>query len=302
MPFSFVSQWEVKRVLDFLVECAAMAAALWRARGHLRSPLREWLWGFAAIAILSIPFSWIVLDQLRWAPAGPWDPLRALVFITLLATLLSAANAIFAAQEGRWWEAPVWFVIALAMPVKALLFTWFVNPWLIGLVLALVAASTAAALLAPRTLGATLVAAGVLPFVVFSASGLAAPSRPVDSPELRQIAAWAQANTDETAVFLFADDGAYGGSGPFRARALRSIYVDYEGRALVNYFPEFAAEWARRWRDAHQGHWLVGPQDFKDLADRRIDFVVLRKEHAIPAKQAEFSNSRYVAYRVLSTF
>ncbi len=188
------------------------------------------------------------------------------------------------------------------MPVKPLLITWFVNPWLIVMVLALVGASTAAGLMAPRSRGVTLVAAGVLPFIAFSASGLAAPSPPVDSAELRQLAAWAQATTDETAVFLFADDGNYGGSGPFRARALRSIYVDYEGRALVNYFPEFAAEWERRWRDVHQGHWPVGTGDFQELAERRIDFVVVRKEHAIPAKPAEFSNSRYVVYRVVSPF
>jgi hypothetical protein len=81
---------------------------------------------------------------------------------------------------------------------------------------------------------------------------------------------------------------------------LRSIYVDYEGRALVNYFPEFSAEWARRWRDVHEGGWLVAPEDFPDLASRKITFVVLRAEHAIPSKHPDFSNSRYVAYRVLS--
>jgi hypothetical protein len=302
MAWSFVSQWDTKRVLDCLSECAVVVAGFWRVRGRLRPPLRDWLWGFAAIAVLSIPFSWIVLDQLRLAPAGPWDPLRTLVFITLLASLLSAANGIFAAQEGRWWEAPLWFAIALALPVKTLLFTWFVNPWLIVLVLALAAAATAAGLLARSSRGAAWVAAGVFPFVAFSASGLAPPPRPADSPEVRQLAAWAQAATDETAVFLFADDGHFGGSGPFRARALRSIYVDYEGVALVNYFPEFAVLWAQRWRDTREGHWLIGAGDFQQLADRHIDFVVLRKEHAIPAKQPEFSNSRYAVYRVLYTF
>jgi hypothetical protein len=302
MAVCFVSEWDTKRVLDCLFECAVVAAGFWRLRGRLRPSLREWLWGLAVISVLSVPFSWIVLDQMHLAIVAPWDPRRALVFITLLASFLSATCGIFAAQEGLLWQTPLWFAIALALPVKERLVTWFVNPWLIVLVVALVGASTACGLLARRTRGATLVAAGILPFVAFSASGLVGPPAPLDSPALRQLAEWAQATTDETAVFLFADDGNYGGSGPFRARALRSIYVDYESRSLVTYFPGVAALWAQRWRDTHQGHWLVGASDFQQLAEWRIDFVVLRKEHAIPTKKPEFTNSQYVAYRVLSAF
>jgi hypothetical protein len=299
---AFVSKWEVKRVLDCFLECVVVGAGFWRLRDRLRPPVREWLWGLAGISILSIPFSWIVLDRLHWAMAGPWDPVRALVFITLLAAFVSAACGIFAAQKRIWWEAPVWFGIALALPVKELLVTRFGNPWLIVLVLGLVAASTAGGWFADRTRGLTLAAAGILPFLAFPASGLVPPPRSADTPELRQLAAWAQATTDETAMFLFADDGLHGGSGPFRARALRSIYVDYEGRSLVNYYPQFSVEWAQRWRDVHEGHWLVGPQDFPDLAERHIDFVVLRAEHAILTMQPEFSNSRYAVYRIRSAF
>jgi hypothetical protein len=298
---SFVSEWDVRKVLDCLLESAVAGAGFWRLRDRLRPPLREWLWGFAAAGVLCVPFSWVVLDQLNWTMAGPWDPTRALVFITLLCALLSAACGIFAAREGRWWEAPAWFAVAMALPVKDSLTTWFVNPWLIVLVLALAAASTAGAWLAARTRGITLVAAGVLPFLTYPASGLVRPPEPVDSPELRQLARWAKASTDETAVFLFADE-AYAGSGAFRARALRSIYVDFEGRALVNYFPVFAAEWARRWSDVRYGRWPVRPEDFEQLAEWKINFVVLRKEHAIPSKRAEFSNSHYVVYQVLRIY
>jgi hypothetical protein len=301
MPFSFVSEWDAKRIWDCLLEGAVVGAGFWRLRDRLQPPLRQWLWGFAVAAVVSVPFSWIVLDQLRWSMAGPWDPTRALVFITLLCALLPASCGIFAAREGRWWEAPAWFAVAIALPVKDSLATWFVNPWLIVLVLALVAASTAAGRLASRTRGITLVAAGVLPFLALPLSGLVRPPEPMDSPELRQLAAWAKASTDETAVFLFADE-AYGGSGPFRALALRSIYIDFEGRALVNYFPVFAAEWDRRWRDVRYGNWPVGPADFEQLAEWNINYVVLRKEHAIPSKQAEFSNSHYVVYPVLRIF
>jgi hypothetical protein len=302
MLFNFVSEWTRKMVGDCLLQGALVGAGFWRLRDRLQPPLREWLWGFAAIAVLSIPFSWIVLDQLHWAMAAPWEPTRALLYITLLAILLSAACGIVAAQKKRWWEAPVWFTVALALPVKDSLATWFVDARLIVLVLALAGACTVLGWFAGRTRGLSLVAAGILPFIAFPMSGLVAPPPPVDPPELRQLAAWAKTTTDESAVFLFADEGSNGGTGPFRAQALRSIYVDYEGRALVNYFPAFTAEWARRWRDVREGHWLVGPQDFQELSEKGIDFVVLQKKHALPTKQPEFSNSHYVVYRVIGAF
>ncbi len=295
---AYVSGWGAKKILGFVCECAVVTAGFWRLRDRLRPPLREWLWGFAGVAVLSVPFSWIVLDQLNWAFAAPWEPARALVFIALLTALLSGACGVFAAQERRWWEASAWFAIALALPVKELLVTWFVNPWLIALVCTLVVASVAGGWLAGRTRGITLVAAGVLPFIAFPVSGLVPPPKQVDTPELRQLAGWVRANTDETAIFLFADDGRNSGSGPFRARALRSIYVDYEGRTLAGYYQEGSAEWMRRWRDTREGRWQIEPRDFPTLAEFHINYVVLRAQNAIPEKPPEFGNSQYVVYRV----
>jgi hypothetical protein len=299
MAVNFISEWNTKQVLDFLGECAVMALGFWRLRDRLVSPLREWLTGFAALALLSVPFSYIVLDQLHWTLAGPWVPLRTIVFISLLAALFSAACGIFAMQKKIWWEAPLWFAVALALPVKELVASIFVNPYLIAAICALVAGSVAGAWLADRTRGIALIAAALLPFVVYSLPGVVPRGAPMDSPELRELATWARTKTDESAVFLFADEGSFGGSGPFRARALRSVYVDYEGRALVNYYPLFSAEWSKRWRDTGQGHWLIGPQDFPDLAARKINFVILRTEDAIPSREPEFRNSHYLAYSVL---
>ncbi len=300
---SFVTEgWEIKRFLDFLCECTAAGAAFWRLRDRLRPPLRDWFWGFTAIAVVSVPTAYIALEQLHWAMAVTWDPMRTLLYITLLVSLFAAACGIFAAEKGIWWEAPLWFSFALVLPVKDILVTKFVDPRLIVLVAALVAAITLGAWFAARTRGWTLAAAAILPFVAFPLSGLVPPVKIVDTPELKEMARWARTSTDETAMFLFADEGAYGGSGPFRARALRSIYADYEGRAVVGYYEQYAVDWMQRWRDVHEGHWIVRERDFQDLAERKIDFVVLKKEHAIPGRQPEFANSHYVVYRVRSVF
>ena len=302
MEFSFISEWEAKRVLDLLAECVVVGAAFWKLGNRLKPPVRDWFWGFAALAAITVPFSWVVLDQLHWAAAGPVDPLRVLVYLGLLAAFLPAVCGLYAGQAGRWWEAAIWFAIALALPVKDYLATWYVNVWLVVATGALIAGATLAACFAGRTRNLSLVAAGILPFIVFSAPSLVPPQKNPDTLELRQLAEWAKTTTDETTVFLFADDGQYGGSGPFRARALRSIYVDYEGRALVNYYARYSIEWMARWRDVRQGHWVVTADDFPDLAQRGINYVVLRSEHAIAGKKPEFSNSRYVVYRVLTGF
>jgi hypothetical protein len=33
------------------------------------------------------------------------------------------------------------------------------------------------------------------------------------------------------------------------------------------------------------------------LADMKVDYVVVRAEHAIPGRNAEFRNSEYIVYR-----
>ena len=296
----FVSEWTAKEIADCLCECAVACVGFWRLRKRIQTPVREWLLGLAAVGVLSIPFSWIMLDQLHWAMVGPWSPIRATVFIAMLASLFSGACGILASRNGIWWEAAVWFAIALALPLKGFLATWFVDPRLIVLALGLMGVCVVGGWLAGRTRGCSLIAAGVLMFLALPASSLVPYPKPVDTPELRELAEWAQAKTNETAVFLFADNGFDGGSGPFRARALRSVYVDYEGRALVNFYAEFSAEWSSRWQDVHRGRWQVGPQDFQQLREWHIDFVVLQKEHAIPTKQPEFSNTEYVVYRVFN--
>jgi len=80
MASAYISEWDVKRILDGVCKCAVVAAGFWRLRERLRPPLRDWLWGFAAIAILSVTFSWMVLDQLHWAlawRADGWAYVRA---------------------------------------------------------------------------------------------------------------------------------------------------------------------------------------------------------------------------------
>jgi len=83
----------------------------------------------------------------------------------------------------------------------------------------------------------------------------------------------------------------------FRARAERALYVDWKSRGQANYFPQFAIDWEKRWRDIREGQWIIQADDFSRLADMKVDYVVVRAEHAIPGRDAEFKNSEYVVYR-----
>ena len=99
-------------------------------------------------------------------------------------------------------------------------------------------------------------------------------------------------------MFLFPDADRGRTPAVFRALSLRALYVDWKSRGQANYFPNFAWEWWRRWRDVREGGWIVSKQDLSALRGFQVDFLVVRSEHAIPGVEPEFSNSRFHVYQV----
>ena len=70
--------------------------AFWRVRPKTA---RLFLIGMPAIGILSVPLSYILLDQLKWGLIPQFQPARALLFVTAFAVILGAAAAIRAAEQ-----------------------------------------------------------------------------------------------------------------------------------------------------------------------------------------------------------
>jgi MFS family permease len=117
----------------------------------------------------------------------------------------------------------------------------------------------------------------------------------IETAPLRQLADWAQSETERDAVFLFPDEGRSLPPGVFRVRALRAVYVDWKAGGQVNYFPLYAREWWRRWRTAMEPKFT--PARVPVLAGMGIDYLVLSRS-ALPGVAPAWSNSVYRVYRI----
>ncbi len=295
-PYVFVSEWTPLSVIPLAGECAIAALALWRLRERLRGPTGDFLVGLPLVGVAAIPLSWLLLEQLHWAAIPQWQPARAILFVGLIALILSAARAIVAVGERRWMEGAAWMIVAFLLPLKSGLTSWSSNPMPFALIATLAAVGFVGAFFIRQTLGISLAAAALLPFFVIARSG-AAPTPRVETTELDQLAQWAREQTPEDAVFLFTDFGHGGEPGVFRARALRAVYVDWRTRGHVGHFPAFAAEWSRRWRDSQQGRWKPSREDLPKIWELHADFAVVPVADAIPREPEEFRNRTFVVYR-----
>jgi hypothetical protein len=293
--YLFVSEWGPKILIELGVQCAIAGLALWRLWPRLDRVLRDFLTGLYLVGVLSVPVSYVVLEL---AGFGQLQPARAILMPVLFSGMLTCACAVFAADRGNWIETAAWLSVPLVELTEPKLITYFVEASNIAWTAALLAAMLLCFWLARRTRGATLVVAGLLPMIALPAMGL------VDNPQrqfrwmgIEQVANWARENTVEDAVFLFPDSGHNTLPAVFRARAERALYVDWKSRGQVNYFPQFAVDWQKRWLDTREGQWIVTEEDFSRLADLRVDYVVLRAEHLIAGRHPEYRNSEYVVYR-----
>lgn len=294
-PYIFVSEWIPKFYLEFAVQCAIVGIALWRLRDRLAGVLLDFLAGLSIIGVLSIPVSFVLLEVAGFAQ---FQPSRAVLLPILISGLLASACAVFAAERGSWLETAAWLSVPILQITEGKLITFFVDAKDIGWSVALLVAMLLCFWLARPTRGATLVVAGLLPTIAFPALGLVdIPQRRFHWTEIEQVATWARENSVEDAVFLFPDSGRNALPAVFRARAGRALYVDWKSRGQANYFPQFAIDWQKRWQDTREGQWILRDEDFSGLADIKVDYVVVRAEHAIPGRSAEFRNSEYIVYR-----
>lgn len=117
----------------------------------------------------------------------------------------------------------------------------------------------------------------------------------VETPALRELSDWARESTSQDAVFLFPEEGRGLQPGIFRARALRAVYVDWKAGGQVNYFPQYAREWWKRWNDAMVPPFA--PPRIPELAALGVNYLVLSKS-ALPDREPVWQNATYRVYRI----
>ena len=293
-PYIFVSEWRPRMVAEVAFQIAAGALAWWMLRARLRGLSREWLGSLSLIAIASIPVSWMVLEG---AGLPEFQPIRAVMLIPIISGLLATCCSFFAAERREWIRATAWLGLALMLPLEPPLITWFVTPIAAASACLLLVAMALGLWLGHRTRGISVVAAGLLPFVVFPMFILG-PAVSAETPGLEQVAKWARGNTVEDAMFLFPDSGEGNQPAIFRALAQRPLYVDWKSCGQANYFPGFAGDWRTRWQFVNQSRWMVSASDLSTLRRLGVDYIVMRAVDAIPGLTPDFQNSEYFVYRV----
>ena len=204
-----------------------------RLRERTPRDLQFFLLGLPLIGMLSIPISWLLLEKLRWALVPQFQPMRALLFVTVIAQFSAAAAGILAAQLRRYLEGFVWLALAYLIPVNVNIM-WMPS-WNRALLIALLAGAVCLAVRAFQWNQLAIAGVTIAAFFLIPTLGGVPPYPHLHTPELEQLSAWARASTPRDAMFLFADAGKRLEPGIFRTEARRAIYVDWKGGGQVNY-------------------------------------------------------------------
>jgi hypothetical protein len=224
------------------------------------------------------------------------QPMRALLFVSVMTALLAALAACVSIQKSRYVEAALWLAVAYFIPMNLNIARW--PP---GNRVAAIAALAALALLALWTdhrkrswAPALTVVAAVSPFFAIPIYGKVVNYPALHNPQLTELSQWARSSTPPSAVFLFPDANRELTPGVFRAEALRSVYVDWKAGGQVNYFKDFGEQWRSRWQDVMAKPF--DPADCAKFAGLGIDYIVLKPEHKLAARTPVFENSRFAVY------
>ncbi|MBI3210541.1 MAG: hypothetical protein HYZ37_16775 [Candidatus Solibacter usitatus] len=302
--YNWISMWASRAIWQYVLLYAASMLALWRLRDRVTQDFVTLARAMPFISLMSMPVSWLLLENAKWSLMTQLQPMRAVLFVTVFAVILSAAAGIVAAEAKRWAEALAWFLIALAPSVQTrtiqVLFE-LQNPVYQQ---AAYAASTLALLILAalwlrgwRKEGfiAVLAVALALPVLVPKLAKVVNYPR-LHHPELDELSRWARENTPKDAVFLFPDAGRNLHPGIFRAESLRSLYADWKGGGQINYLREFLPVWLPRWQQTLEASFRGG--DLGRYRQYGIDYIAMYRKTAVENQAPVYQNAKYAVYRV----
>ncbi len=305
-PYLFVSLWFPKWYYHYAILAAVCVAGYWRVHRLANPDLRVFLAVLPVLGLLSVPASWVLLEAADSALAPQLQPMRALLFVTAVATLLVLVAGIVAARQERKIEAAAWFLAAYIVPTGNA-FQEIVVPDLTQpaiqrrLLLVLVLAAGAVAAVRAEKTGrwwrtAIWAAMVFVPFFAYPMVGRVENYPRLQTADLDGLSRWARSSTPVDSVFLFPDAKRDLYPGIFRAEALRAVYVDWKTGGQANYQQDVAREWWRRWQAVRPERYRPGdPRRFTSLG---VDYVVLRKSNRAPNPPPVFENDSFMAYRV----
>jgi hypothetical protein len=287
--YNWISIWWRALLLQYVALYGLGLLALVRVKQYLKPELRAIGVILPAMGMLSMPLSYLLLEQLKWSLVPQLQPMRVLLFVTAFTVIFASMAALKATHMA---ESAAWFMLVFYIPMRVQLF----DPPDLRLVLTAIGLGllAATALRLPRQ---TLPIAGLLAFFIIPGIGRVSNYPDLHTPEIAGLSRWARDNTPRAAIFLFPDQGHKVDSGIFRVDAARAVYVDWKSGGQVNYLKDFAEEWRTRWEIVNGTGF--GANAIPRYSSLGIDYLILRHEHRLAGFEPVYWNSQYAVYRTL---
>lgn len=298
VSYVWVSLWSASFYWHYLILWTLTLFAIWRLKDNLSFELKWMALGTSTIGMLSMPVSYLLLEQMKWGLIPQIQPMRALLYVTAFFIIMTACAGLLAAQKKQWAEAGGWLFLALLPSTRIRSIDSVLDTALVEAALAAILASAlivAAFFLGQRLPLAVAAAAFMLAFIIPGVSKVRNYG-PLHSPQLDQLSAWARTNTDKETVFLFPEAGRDLAPGVFRAESLRTVYVDWKGGGQINFLREFLVTWLPRWQQALEPKFQ--PEFLTRYKQWGIDYIVLPLKTSLPGHTPIFQNSSYAAYHI----
>jgi hypothetical protein len=252
------------------------------------------------LGILSVPASYLLLEQMRWSLIPEVQPARELLFTVAMASLACSIAGIRASLERKKWEALLWFTVVFALPVRVRILDLLrvnIPANLLQLAFCVALAGMLAAFLSQfrlKHLRPIILAVPVLAIAVGPTIGRVPNYAKTDEEATAEVTDWAEANTWGSSMFLFPDAGRDLYPGMFRAESRRAVWVDWNSGSLGNYSDSFARDWWERWQQTMEGSF--SPQRLQQILSLPVDYYVLKRTNQLASVKPVFGNREFVVY------
>jgi hypothetical protein len=300
VPQLYVSSWpagDLFQILAMIVLAVWAAARCWPL---LSNSFRWVVLGGGLCGFVSIPISYLAVDEGHLAWAARLQPTRTLLFSLAAAALLFGLAGMRAMLRRSFGEAFAWFLLLFALLLSQGIFDLLrlnrpnrVAPFALAFALA-----------ALFTWLLLQFAAGPVRFVALAVPVLAALSmaytpslRPDPIPwpsSIAQLASWADTSTWGSSIFLFPDAGHSAYPSVFRAESRHGLWVDWNSARGVAFSEAAADRWQQRWNTTMNGGFsTIALQGMLPLP---IDYYVLRMKNRLQGPRHVFADSEFVVY------
>ena len=307
--YNWVDLWKPDWLWQYLLLGGFATGAWLRLRREITKELLVLSATLVLYGTLSVPLSWLFLNQMNWSMMPQFQPARAVVFICIFAVTLGGAAAWSAARRGRWLESTAWLLPVFALPANRLILDLFTqavaNPvtqrrlaLAVGLACAAALAAALPHWLPPRWQHAASAALLVPVAAAFLIPGFGQLRNypQLHTPELAALTAWATVKSPPDALFHFADAGHSTAPGIFRAEAVCALYVDWKGGGQVNQNWTFAREWQNRWNRTREARAPLLPAG--EYAAAGIDYIVVGAKNGLPGLKPVYSNAEWRVFEL----